>query len=124
MDVKSIQGKFGKVIQDNGFGLFRQMLTYKCELYGAHLVVANRYFPSSQICSCCGNRNKLKLSERTYVCKSCNFTIDRDVNAAINLDSLGVERAKVRAMDVKLDDVDICKSTEYNYINEVANDQL
>ena len=67
---------------------FRQMLTYKSELYGSTLVVAPKTFASTQICSHCGNqltgKNKLKLSDRTYTCK-CGFILDRDKNAARNL---------------------------------------
>lgn len=55
---------------------------------------ADRYFPSTQLCSNCGNRkvneNKLKLSDRLYVCDVCGHTMDRDLNAAVNLMKLGL----------------------------------
>lgn len=88
LDVKAIQHKFGKVIQNNGFGIFRHLLEYKSELYGTNLVIADRYYPSSQICSCCGTRQKLKLTDRRYICR-CGLEIDRDMNAAINLAKYG-----------------------------------
>ena len=75
-----------KSIQEQEFYKFRQYLTYKCQFYGVSLVVADRFFPSSKICSCCGSKKKfLSLSERTYRCTQCGLEIDRDLNAALNL---------------------------------------
>jgi len=51
---------------------------------------ADRWFPSSQICSHCGHQQKMPLSERTYHCQKCETEIDRDLNAALNLESLAV----------------------------------
>jgi transposase len=66
-------------------GLFRQ-LDYKTRWYGAQLVKADRWFPSSKLCSGCGVvKAKLHLAERTYQCDSCRLVIDRDLNAAVNL---------------------------------------
>lgn len=77
-------------IADAAFGEFRRQLTYKCQWYGAELIVADRYFPSSKICSCCGNKKEtLKLSDRTYKCENCGLKIDRDLNASKNLADLG-----------------------------------
>ena len=120
LDVKGIQQKFGRAIQDNGFGMFRQMLTYKAELYGSTLVVANRYFPSSQMCSACGGLTRHPLSERIFTCKFCNYTIDRDLNAAINLDSLGLEQTEVMPMDVTISDVATCVAVLSDCTNEVG----
>ncbi|APC42952.1 hypothetical protein SAP1_087 [Staphylococcus phage StAP1] len=67
----------------------RRQLIYKCEDRGILLTVANTYYPSSQTCSCCGNRltkqDKLSLKDRNYKCKECNTNLDRDYNASINL---------------------------------------
>ena len=73
-------------LADAGLGeLFRQ-LGYKSGWYGARVVKADRWFPSSKLCSGCGVvKAKLRLAERTYECDSCGLTIDRDLNAAINL---------------------------------------
>jgi putative transposase len=73
-------------LADAGLGeLFRQ-LDYKASWYGSRVVKASRWFPSSKLCSCCGVvKAKLRLSERTYQCDSCGLTIDRDLNAAVNL---------------------------------------
>lgn len=64
---------------------FRQ-IKYKAEWQGKEVIIADRFFPSSKLCSMCGNKKKdLKLSERMYNCDACGFSIDRDLNAAINL---------------------------------------
>ena len=75
-----------KAISNQCFNKFRQYLTYKCQLYGIELEIADRFYPSSKMCSCCGNvRKRLSLSERIYKCKECGLEIDRDYNASINL---------------------------------------
>ena len=76
---------FGKSVMDNGYGTFRRMLEYKLEEQGKELVKVDRFFPSSKRCSCCGRIKKdLKLSDRIYRC-NCGNTMDRDVNAAVNI---------------------------------------
>ena len=78
--------KLAASIADISFFEFRRQLTYKCELYGCKLVVVDRWFPSSKTCSNCGTKKQtLGLSERVFACEHCGFTIDRDLNAAINL---------------------------------------
>ena len=67
------------------FEFIRQM-KYKCSWHGINLIQADRWYPSSKTCSACGfKKDKLKLSDRVYVCKNCGLEIDRDYNAAINL---------------------------------------
>lgn len=76
-------------IADASFGEIRRQLEYKTERNGGSIVTADRFFPSSKTCSNCGAvKAKLALSERTYACEHCGLTIDRDVNAAINLRTL------------------------------------
>ena len=78
--------RLSEEIHEQCFYKFREYLTYKCEEKGIELVVADRYYPSSKTCSCCGNVKKvLKLNERVYRCDKCGLIIDRDLNAAINL---------------------------------------
>ncbi len=78
--------KLAGAIADMGFYEVRRELEYKCKLYGSKLVVADRWLPSSKTCSNCGHKKEiLCLSERVFECENCNFTIDRDLNAAINL---------------------------------------
>ncbi|WP_414582879.1 RNA-guided endonuclease InsQ/TnpB family protein [Scytonema sp. PCC 10023] len=75
-----------KAIQDMGFYEFRRQLTYKCQLYGSRLVVVDQWFPSSKTCSNCGEKKEtLALNERVFECSHCGFSLDRDLNAAINL---------------------------------------
>ena len=78
--------KLAQAIGDMGFYEFRRQLEYKCELYGSELVIADRWFASSKTCSGCGTKKeKLSLSERVFKCNCCGLKIDRDLNAAINL---------------------------------------
>ena len=75
-----------KSISDAAFGEFRRQLEYKTTRSGARLHIADRWYRSSKTCSGCGRvKAKLSLSERTYRCDSCGLTMDRDLNAAINI---------------------------------------
>lgn len=72
-------------IRKQNFYEFRRQLKYKSKFRGIELVVANRFYPSSKTCSCCGNIKKdLKIKDRVYNCK-CGFIIYRDLNESINL---------------------------------------
>lgn len=74
-----------KAITQQKWRGFRHQVEYKCQLYGIQLVVANRFYPSSKLCSCCGRiKRDLKLSDRVYRCR-CGNIVDRDLQAAINL---------------------------------------
>ena len=76
---------FGKSVQDNGYGMFREMLDYKLAWKGKKMVKVDRFFPSSKKCCKCGRiKKELKLSERVYHC-ACGNEMDRDCNAAINI---------------------------------------
>ena len=76
---------FGKSVQDNGYGMFREMLDYKLAWKGKKMVKVDRFFPSSKKCCKCGRiKKELKLSERVYHCV-CGNKMDRDRNAAINI---------------------------------------
>ena len=75
-----------KAIQKQGFYEFKTMIEYKSKKYGINFVEADKWYPSSKTCSCCGHiKPKLSLSERTYKCEICGAEIDRDKNASINL---------------------------------------
>lgn len=75
-----------RAIQEQCFFWFYDQLEYKCKINNIEFVVADRYYPSSKLCSCCGYVKKdLKLSERMYHCPSCGNTIDRDYQASVNL---------------------------------------
>ena len=81
----------GKATLDNGYGKFRWMLEYKLEERGKRLIEVDRFYPSSQLCSCCGARHpELKnLSIRRWICE-CGAVHDRDVNAAKNIKTEGL----------------------------------
>jgi putative transposase len=77
--------KLAKAIADCGFREFRRQLEYKCQWYGSELVIVGRFYPSSQLCSNCCQQQKMPLKKRVYNCSSCGISLDRDLNAAINL---------------------------------------
>ncbi|MET7519285.1 RNA-guided endonuclease TnpB family protein [Streptomyces sp. NPDC005480] len=80
-----------RAISDAAWRELRSMLEYKCAWYGRDLVVVDRFFPSSKLCSTCGTlQEKVPLHVRTWTCDSCDTTHDRDVNAAINLKAAGL----------------------------------
>ena len=82
-----------KAIQNQGFYEFRRQLEYKCKDKGIQLIIADRFYPSSKLCSCCGNIKKdLKLSDRIYKC-DCGNIIDRDFQASLNLKVYGEQFA-------------------------------
>ena len=76
-----------RAIAEQNFYEFRRQMEYKCEAKGIKLQFADRFYPSSKTCSCCGHIKKdLKLTDRTYICSECGLVIDRDFNAALNLE--------------------------------------
>ena len=80
----------GKSTMDNGFGMFKEMLSYKLLVRGKQLVKINKWFPSSKMCNHCGTiNNNLTLSDRTWVCE-CGNIVDRDTNAALNIKQVGL----------------------------------
>ncbi|WP_433252908.1 IS607 family element RNA-guided endonuclease TnpB [Actinomadura nitritigenes] len=87
--------RLARAVADAGFGTVRRLLSYKTGWNGGRLVVADRWFPSSKMCSGCGGRKpSLSLSERTYRCEACGLVLGRDVNAALNLRDLAASGAK------------------------------
>ena len=73
-------------VADSGMSEFVRTLEYKCELHGVAFEKADKWFPSSQLCSRCGARNRaLTLATREWRCASCGAAHGRDLNAAINL---------------------------------------
>ena len=78
-----------KAVQQQCFGEFRRQIEYKSSWNNIPVIIADRFFPSSKLCSCCGNIKKdLKLSDRTYKCE-CGNVIDRDYQASLNLKRYG-----------------------------------
>ena len=99
LDIKKMQMTHiaSKGLQRSLFGLFRQVLTYKVNWYGKEIVLADKYYPSTQRCSKCGHiktgedkigldgNQKHKTKHNEYICYECGFEIDRDENAVKNL---------------------------------------
>ncbi|MCL2099355.1 MAG: transposase [Oscillospiraceae bacterium] len=80
-----------KAIQEQTLHEFRRQIEYKAEWAGIEVITADRFYPSSKKCSVCGNiKRDLKLKDRVYKCDECGLSINRDVNAAKNLEKLAV----------------------------------
>lgn len=76
----------GKSVSDLCFGIFKQYLSYKCQLYDSCIMYADKWFASSKTCHECGEKNELlQLSDREWVCPHCGCVVNRDFNAALNL---------------------------------------
>ncbi len=89
--------KLAKAIQDMSFYEFKRQLTYKSEKFGTFLVLIDRWFPSSKKCSCCGHiKSDLTLADRIYECGECSLVIDRDLNAALNIE---MEALRILALE-------------------------
>ena len=87
-----------KSVMDASFGEFRRQLEYKTARTGSVLHVIDRWYPSSKTCSRGGRvKAKLSLSERTYHCDCCGLVMDRDLNAAININVAGSAPETVNA---------------------------
>ena len=83
--------RLARSIADMGFFEFRRQLEYKAKMRGGQIIIVDRFFPSSKMCSSCGHILKeLLLSTRKWVCPECGTAHDRDVNAAINLRNMAV----------------------------------
>ena len=84
--------KLGKSTNDNGFGMFRNMLEYKLRDSGKVFTKIDKWFPSSKMCHVCGTLNeKLTLSDREWTCSCCGTHHNRDHNAAINIRNVGLQ---------------------------------
>lgn len=82
-----------KMVMNQCFYKFISQMRYKCEQYRIEFIQADRFYPSSKTCSNCGCIKKdLKLSDRIYKCSGCGLEIDRDFNAALNLEKYVVNQ--------------------------------
>ncbi|MFA5525621.1 MAG: transposase [Acholeplasmataceae bacterium] len=89
--------RLSKAVVDIGFAEIRRQVEYKSKLYGGLVMLADRFFPSSKTCSNCGCvKEVLRLSERVFRCDDCGFELDRDINAALNLRTLGLRETNAR----------------------------
>ena len=88
-----------KAIQQQGFYEFRRQIQYKSEWNNIPVIIADRFFPSSKLCSCCGEIKKdLRLSDRIYRC-DCGNIIDRDFQASLNLKQYGENVLKQKSVE-------------------------
>ena len=89
LDIKGMMKNhnLARSIQELGLGQFKAMLKYKAEWRGGKVILIDKFFPSSQLCSVCGYKNAevKQLDIRVWDCPDCKTTHDRDVNAAINI---------------------------------------
>lgn len=85
LNLKGMKKLWGRKVSDLSYYTFQQMMLYKSIKVGKVCAKIGRFDPSSQICSRCGHQQKMPLEQRTYVCPDCGMTMDRDVNAAINI---------------------------------------
>ncbi len=93
-----------KALSDVAISELKRQVQYKAEWNGVEFVLADRWFASSKTCSGCGSKKeKLKLSERTYVCTECGLVIDRDLNAALNLASYNFDSEPVNGGELPVE---------------------
>jgi putative transposase len=86
--------KLARAVSDVGFGEIRRQLEYKAVRYKSDLIIADRWYPSSRLCSTCDYKNeKLTLQDRVWTCTRCGIIHDRDINAALNLKGLATQTA-------------------------------
>ncbi|MEA5495749.1 RNA-guided endonuclease TnpB family protein [Limnoraphis robusta Tam1] len=77
--------KLAGAIADSALYEIRRQVEYKSEWYGSVVVFADRFYPSTKTCSSCGHVQKIALKERVFICEACDISIDRDLNASLNL---------------------------------------
>lgn len=79
--------RLASALADCGLYEFKRQLEYKASWYGSTVIKVDRFYPSSQLCSCCHHRQKMPLSKRIFKCGNCGIELDRDLNASINLEN-------------------------------------
>ena len=87
-----------KSISDVAWGQFSNYLSYKAESAGRKLVKVNPAY-TSQTCSKCGHRQKMPLDVRVFHCPCCDLSIDRDLNASLNILALGLQSIGIQSVE-------------------------
>ena len=102
LNIKQMEqdSRLSRLIVDASWSKFVSMLEYKGNWYGRDIIKVPTYYPSSQLCSCCGYQNKeiKDLSIREWVCPKCGVTHSRDHNASINILNKGLDILKARTL--------------------------
>ena len=102
LNIKQMEqdSRLSRLIVDASWSKFVSMLEYKGNWYGRDIIKVPTYYPSSQLCSCCGYQNKeiKDLSIREWVCPKCGATHSRDHNASINILNKGLDILKARTL--------------------------
>lgn len=99
LNVKAMQQWNGSMILSAPFGMFRNLLTWKVNKRGKHLVVIGRFTPTSKVCNECGQIHKIDLKQRWMNC-DCGASLHRDHNAAINILSSGLHLLKSNTVGI------------------------
>ncbi|MFF2394641.1 RNA-guided endonuclease InsQ/TnpB family protein [Nocardia sp. NPDC058114] len=91
-----------RAISDAGWGEFARQVQYKQQWYGGQVLIADRWFASSKTCSGCGSRvAALSLAQRVFTCTDCKHSLDRDLNAAVNLAAWGERQLQAREPEAR-----------------------
>ena len=122
LDVKSMQGSvknINRTIAEVSLYEVVRQLEYKCLFYDKTFVKVDKYFPSSQLCSCCGEKNKeiKNLKIREWTCSKCGAMHHRDVNAAINILKEGFKDISGESLDYKRGDF----INGFDYVKNIDN---
>lgn len=91
-----------KSVSDASWSEFNHWMSLAAGLYGTEVIRVDRFYPSSKTCSSCGSvKAKLTLAERAYECQECGLSIDRDLNAALNLRAYGLAQVAARCAETQ-----------------------
>lgn len=112
-------------IANGAFFEFKRQLTYKCDIYDTKLNIADRFFASTKTCSCCGHKQDMPLKKRIFDCEKCDNVMDRDLNAAINLENYnyGKEQQKIKINKKNYagsKSVKVCRDTKFHDVSQVG----
>lgn len=99
LSLVGMKKRWGRKVSDLSLYEFGRQLEYKCKINGCGLIKADRWFPSTQLCHCCGAKQKLDLRTRSYECTNCGYVEDRDLNAAKNLHTVGLAEINARGQN-------------------------